>query len=140
MMTSEKIIEDLLKKIDSIQETVANQNIFIMKMATYRDDREAEERTAFDKRTENLLNVLRDSNAIEFFSHWFFDSFSANRPKPDTRCYGRGPDDDDDDGDINQDQDKTEGTSEGAPPVTDPRRTDCGPSCPAPAGYRGNRP
>lgn len=62
-MKEQDIIKDLLNKIDVLQKTIADQNRFVMKMATYHDEREEKN---LDKRTEIFLQIwsAADSSGV----------------------------------------------------------------------------
>lgn len=72
-MTTDTIIADLLKKIDSLNETITNQNAFIMKMATYRDEREDKLSKSHDDRLGELFALIRETGAVEQLFKWIYD-------------------------------------------------------------------
>jgi len=72
-MTNDTIIADLLKKIDSLQEVISYQNNFIMKMATYRDEREDRLSSKEDERFNELLKVASESGLVVALSKFLLD-------------------------------------------------------------------
>lgn len=54
-MTNDDIIKDLLNKIDILQSTINDQNKFIMRMVTYRDEQELQE---FRDRKDMFLQLM----------------------------------------------------------------------------------
>jgi hypothetical protein len=82
MTNDDNIIADLLKKIDSLQATINTQNAFIMKMATYRDDREDKLESERTKRLGELMAIARDVDFVGIFSRWLLDKEQASRRPP----------------------------------------------------------
>ncbi len=99
MTSSDALIADLLKKIDSLQDTINTQNAFIMKMATYRDDREDKWEQEKTKRLGELAAFARDTDLAGVLSRWILDKEKYRRPaysagQPDSN--GNGPEEQED--------------------------------------------
>ena len=77
-MTQDEIITDLLKKVDSLQRTVDEQTKFIMKMVTYRDEREdADSRERFDRFLQ-IWHALEQNDAISKIASSLFTGRPAH--------------------------------------------------------------
>ena len=82
MTISDDIIKDLLKKIDSLQETINTQNTFIMRMATYRDEREDRSESDKAKRWGEFHALIRDTDAVGALSRWLLERERAHQRPP----------------------------------------------------------
>jgi hypothetical protein len=71
MTNDDNIIADLLKKIDSLQETINTQNLFIMKMATYRDEREDRTEEQRIQRLRDLKNFITSTGLVSIIDKWY---------------------------------------------------------------------
>lgn len=77
-MTKDKIIEDLLKKVDNLQRTIDAQNAFVMKMATHSDERED---ALYRERMEFFLQIwhaIENGDVINKFEKFFAGRTAAN--------------------------------------------------------------
>lgn len=85
MTNDDNIIADLLKKIDSLQGTINTQNAFIMKMATYRDERDDKAEEQRVERFRDLKDLIMSTGLVNIIEKWYSESvrrpsYEAGRP------------------------------------------------------------
>lgn len=83
-MTQEEIITDLLKKVDNLQRTIDEQTKFIMRMVTYRDEREDADSKERMNRFLQIWNVLEQTDAVNKIADRLFSERPPNRESEQT--------------------------------------------------------